>query len=215
VTPRREIPCKHEGKRVLLVEGLDDCHVVMSLCGQHNVPETFGLYECGNDDQLLKRLNALVLQPDAPTVIGIVLDADTGVDNRWVSIRAKLRDHKYQFPDVPEENGTIIEADETLPRLGVWLMPNNQIMGMLEDFCLDMIDKKARETAETAVVDAQQKGVCTFRVAHLSKAIVHTYLAWQDEPGRPLGQAITTQALRPDTQTSRAFTDWLTRLFAA
>ena len=37
----------------------------------------------------------------------------------------------------------------------------------------------------------------------------------QFEPGRPLGQAITAQALRPQTATSRAFTEWLTRLFAA
>ena len=147
-------------------------------------------------------------------VIGIVLDADTGVDRRWASIRAKLRDHSYQFPDVPDENGTIIDAQEPLPKLGVWLMPNNQTRGMLEDFCLEMIEQRARETAGTAVVDAQRKGVCTFQAAHLSKAIVHTYLAWQDEPGRPLGQAITTQALRPLTQTARAFTDWLTRLFA-
>lgn len=215
MTPRREIPCKHEGERVLLVEGLDDCHVVMSLCGQHKVPAIFGLYECGNDDQLLKRLNALVLQPDAPRVIGVVLDADTGVDKRWASIRAKMKYHNYQFPEVPAENGTVIESVGHLPKLGVWLMPNNQIRGMLEDFCLEMIEQEARETAETAVVDAQRKGVCTFKAAHLSKAIVHTYLAWQDEPGRPLGQAITTQALRPHTQTSRAFTDWLTRLFAA
>lgn len=212
--PTREIPCKDEGERVLLVEGLDDCHVVMSICGAHNVPETFGLYECGSDAQLLKRLNALVLKTDAPTVIGIVLDADIGVDKRWAGIKSKLRHHNYQFPDIPEENGTIIEAQERLPKLGIWLMPNNQIMGMLEDFCLEMIEQKARQTAETAVIAAQKEGVSTFRTAHLSKAVVHTYLAWQDEPGRPLGQAITTQALRPCTQTSRAFTDWLTRLFA-
>ena len=37
--------------------------------------------------------------------------------------------------------------------------------------------------------------------------------AWQDEPGRPLGQAITKQALRPHTDIAVRFTDWLTRLF--
>ncbi len=210
----REIPCKHEGDNVLLVEGLDDCHVVMSVCGAHNVPETFGLYECGSDAQLLKRLNALVSQSNVPRVIGIVLDADTGIDRRWTNIRGKLKHYNYQFPDIPAENGTIIEARERLPKLGIWIMPNNHTMGMLEDFCLEMIGLEARQTAESAVLGAKRAGVTTFKDAHLSKAVVRTYLAWQDEPGRPLGQSITTQALRPNTQTARAFTDWLTRLFA-
>nr|WP_254435729.1 DUF3226 domain-containing protein [Dolichospermum sp. UHCC 0260] len=47
----------------------------------------------------------------------------------------------------------------------------------------------------------------------LSKAIIHTYLAWQDEPGYPMGQAITKQSLRPHTDIAIKFTDWLTRLF--
>ena len=211
--PTREIPCKNESNSILLVEGIDDCHVIMSLCAAHNVPETFGLYECGGDDQLLRRLNALIIQPEAPKIIGIVLDADTGVDDRWTSVRAKLRHYDYRFPEVPEIYGTIIEAEAPLPKLGVWLMPNNQGAGMLEDFCIEMIEATAREAAETCVHGAQGKGVSTFLPTHFSKAVVHTYLAWQDEPGRPLGQAITTQALRPHTETARAFTDWLTLLF--
>jgi uncharacterized protein DUF3226 len=192
--PTREIPCKHEGNNVLLVEGIDDCHVIMSLCAAQQVPETFGLYECGGDKPLLSRLNALIVQPDAPRVIGIVLDADTGASNRWNAIRVKLRHYNYRFSDLPESEGTIIEAEEPLPKLGIWLMPNNQLRGMLEDFCIEMIEAKAREIAERAVLDAQNEGVSTFQTVHLSKAIVHTYLAWQDEPGRPLGQAITTQS---------------------
>lgn len=46
-----------------------------------------------------------------------------------------------------------------------------------------------------------------------SKAVIHTYLAWQDEPDRPLGQAITKQALRPQTDIAVRFTDWLKALF--
>ena len=53
----------------------------------------------------------------------------------------------------------------------------------------------------------------TFQSLHLSKAIIHTYLAWQDEPGYPMGQAITKQSLRPHTDIAIKFTDWLTRLF--
>jgi hypothetical protein len=205
--------CKYEGSNVLLVEGSNDCHVVMSLCNIHDVPETFGLYECGGKEQVLKRLNALIVQPESPQTIGVILDADSGVDDRWISIKAKLRHYAYPFPALPETQGTIIEAQDTLPRLGFWLMPNNQMKGMLEDFCLEMIEQRAHETAQAAVENAQAEGICTFQATHFSKAIVHTYLAWQDEPGRPLGQAITCQALRPHTETAQAFIEWLNRLF--
>jgi len=68
--------CQYEGPRVLLVEGRDDCHVVMSLCAAYRVPETFGIFSCGSDQRILKRLNALISQPDPPVTIGVVLDAD-------------------------------------------------------------------------------------------------------------------------------------------
>ena len=205
--------CKYEGDKVLLVEGSDDCHVVLALRDAHQVAVQFGIYECGGDDLLLKRLNALVVQPDPPSVIGAVLDADTGAAGRWASIVAKLSHHTYQFPGAPTADGTIIEGNGSLPRLGIWLMPNNQIQGMLEDFCIEMIDQAGRTAAEDAVTEARRVGVTTFVANHRSKAIVHTYLAWQDTPGRPLGQSITAQSLRPQTATAHAFSGWLARLF--
>ncbi|MCC5649013.1 hypothetical protein LC609_04000 [Nostoc sp. XA013] len=57
------------------------------------------------------------------------------------------------------------------------------------------------------------KKVTTFKPLDISKAVIHTYLAWQDEPDRPMGQAITKQALRPNTDIAIRFTDWLIRLF--
>lgn len=210
-------PCKEERSKVLLVEGLNDCHVIMALCGQHQVPHTFGIYECGGDkDRILKRLNALIQSATPPEAIGVVVDADTGIERRWTSIKAKLLKNypDYKFPDLPNQDGTIVPGTEPLPVLGFWLMPNNQTEGMLEDFCLEMVEPQAYQVAKDSVENAQVKGVATFIQAHFSKAIVHTYLAWQDEPGRPLGQSITDQALRPNTKTAISFTEWLKRLFS-
>ena len=204
---------KYEGENVLLVEGIDEWHVINHLCEAHNVPETFGVHECGNDDKVLKRLNALILQPEAPKTIGIVLDADQGIDRRWDSIRNKLKNYPYDFPTSLDVNGTIIAAKEGLPKLGVWLMPNNQIQGMLEDFCLTMIDRSVQTYIRNVIENAQQASACTFKPPHFSKAVVHTYLAWQDEPGTPLGTAIKRQSLKPHTATAFTFTEWLTRVF--
>lgn len=206
--------CKQDSASVLLVEGLNDCHVVLALCKLHQVPDTFGIYECGNDDQSLKRMNALLASPAPPTVIGLVIDAD-GPDlaGRWASIQNKLSGYNCSLPKVPLPEGTIIEANGTLPRLGFWLMPNNRVDGMLEDFCREMIDVGAAATVEQCLQTAEASGHTSFKRAHRSKAFVHTYLAWQDEPGKPLGQAITAQALRSDTDTARQFVKWLTDLF--
>ena len=203
---------RHEGPRVLLVEGRDDCHVVWALCNAYSVPETFGVYVCDGDVILLSRLSALIQRPESET-IGVVLDADENVESRWQSIRDKLQNDLYRLPDVPDPGGTIVDAVEDLPRLGFWLMPNNVDPGMLEDFCRQLAPDDAIAFAEDCVTQAREKSFATFRDAHRSKAVVHTYLAWQDEPGKPLGQSITARVLQPKTAIAATFADWLRALY--
>jgi hypothetical protein len=206
--------CKQDTNKVLLVEGTDDCHVVMALCAAHKLPESFGIYECGGDKKVLQRLNALISRPEPPQVIGIMLDADSpSLIGRWISIKSKLNNYSYILPDIPEIDGTIIEGVGDEPTLGFWLMPNNQCDGKLEDFCAELAEPISLEFAKQCVKKARENQATTFKELDLSKAVIHTYLAWQDEPGRPMGQAITKQALRPHTDIAIKFTDWLTRLF--
>ncbi|WP_026097589.1 DUF3226 domain-containing protein [Baaleninema simplex] len=211
--------CKQDTEKVLLVEGTNDCHVVMALCETHNVPETFGIYQCGSDNGVLKRLNALIVRPNPPKVIGVMLDADKpsvdSVRGRWESIKSKLRNnnHRYDLDVNPDINGTIVERIEDKPKLGFWLMPNNQDSGMLEDFCAELAEPKSLQFARESVREAKNRNMTTFKEVHYSKAVIHTYLAWHDEPGYPLGKAITRQSLRPHTYLAEKFTNWLTRLF--
>lgn len=206
--------CKHEGIHVLLVEGKNDCHVILALCKSHGLPEAFGIYQCENDDAVLKRLNALIVQPDGPKIIGAVVDADNpNLISRWQQIKDKLKHHSLLFPEDPDQKGTVIENNFGKPRLGIWLMPDNQESGMLEDFLMRMAPPEAISVSQECVEIAKQRGVIAFKEAHHSKAVLHTYLAWQDEPGKPLGQSITSHALRSDTENARAFVAWLKRLF--
>lgn len=206
--------CKQDTDKILLVEGINDCHVVMALCEAYGIPETFGIYQCGSDDGVLKRLNALIIRPNPPEVIGIILDADKpSVEGRWESIKGKLRHYSYVIPNIPDVNGTVVEGIKDQPKLGFWLMPNNQDSGMLEDFCAELAKPESLAFARECVEEAQERNVTTFKGVHHSKAVIHTYLAWQDEPGYPLGKAITSQALYPHTDIALRFTNWLIRLF--
>ena len=44
---------------------------------------------------------------------------------------------------------------------------------------------------------------------------MHTWLAWQEEPGIPLGLAVTKRYLDVDHVLARQFLQWLQRLFPA
>jgi hypothetical protein len=205
--------CKHKGNRVLLVEGKNDCHVIGALCQAHDLPETFGIYQCDGDDKLFKRLDALIPSENIE-IIGIVLDADNPDFNaRWQQVKALLTFYNYNTPKQPDPKGTLIASQDEKPRIGVWLMPNNQDTGMLEDFLMKLAQPNRIDWARHCVDSAQQKTFTSFKEAHHSKAVIHTYLAWQDEPGNPLGQAITAHALQPHTDIAHQFTDWLNRLF--
>ena len=110
--------CKQDTNKVLLVEGDNDCHVVMALCAAHNVPKTFGIYQCGSDVGVLKQMNALIVRPNPPQVIGVMLDADKpSLEGRWQSIKDKLKNnnHSYVLPITPNADGTVVESRNAFP----------------------------------------------------------------------------------------------------
>ena len=46
-----------------------------------------------------------------------------------------------------------------------------------------------------------------------AKSHLHTWLAWQREPGRPFGTALTAQIFGHDSPETLAFLAWFRRLF--
>lgn len=207
-------PCKHDGDHVLLVEGVDDCRVILELSKRLGISQHFGIYECGSVDEARKRLNALLASSQQPSIIGLVVDADADPAARWQGVKDKIAWQNYLLPEVPCSKGTIVEPqnlDQT--RLGFWLMPDNKTPGTLEDFCMELAEANSINVATEAVDNAQAANVTRFREVHKSKAIIHTYLAWQETPGLKLGQAVTWHALESDKEIAKTFVKWLTRLF--
>ena len=62
----------------------------------------------------------------------------------------------------------------------------------------------------TQKVEAQE---CRFRSTYRSKAKIYSWLAWQGEPGKPLGQAITARYLDADEPHAQKFAGWVRQLF--
>ena len=208
----------------LLVEGKNDQHVIWALCEQYNIPETFKvqLPEQGTEgvEALLEGL-LLKLKEENLRILGLVVDADQDLPARWQSIRDRLIASDYpkaDIPDLPRVEGWVYQpADPFLKRVGVWVMPNNQLPGMLEDFAAMLMpeDDNLRPKAEEILREIEREGLNRYGEIHHAKALIHTWLAWQETPGMPMGQAITAQVLRRESAIAQVFADWLQQLFQA
>jgi hypothetical protein len=45
---------------LLLLEGKNDCYVVAEICQQHQLPQTFGLYNSEGHNEVLEDLESLI-----------------------------------------------------------------------------------------------------------------------------------------------------------
>ena len=203
----------------LLVEGKNDKHVIWALCKKHQVQKTFSVKEPGEDeggvDALLNSI-AVRLKQSNLKALGIVLDADQAIENRWNAVCERLMQAGYSnLPDSPDPNGSIIELDQ-MPRVGIWIMPNNHLPGMLEDFVTELIpeDDALAPKAKNILLEIENENLNRYSSLHHQKAFIHTWLAWQETPGQPMGLAITAQALKHNQPLAQSFVDWLNRLFA-
>lgn len=198
-------------RRILLVEGKDDWHVVSSLMNSYDVPEDFKIVDTDGVNGLLSRL-PVQLKATGAERIGIVLDADVDLELRWQSIRVILERHGYsRVPAVPSANGTIL-AEESYPQFGAWLMPDNSLPGMLEDFAALLIpaDDPLKGYANSSIDGLPRR---LFLDVHRPKVLIHTWLAWQSDPGTPMGLAITKKYLDANSGGAIKFVNWIKALF--
>ena len=93
-------------------------------------------------------------------------------------------------------------------------MPNNRTSGILEDFLRFLVPQPniLFDHAKTSVA-AIPEGERRFKPLDEPKAVIHTWLAWQEEPGRPFGTAISACFLDPNVPEVDVLADWLKRLF--
>lgn len=216
--------------RLLLVEGADDQRLVPWLvelgCSlewiQDGRPVAFIEQKGGAEAMLQPGTIATELLDSGREALGVVMDADVDAHQRWQSIRDRLlADIAYLDPgDIPEAlpgQGFVAEVDRAAPRgprrLGVWVMPDNRSSGMMETFARALIaDGELHALAERSCDEATGVGA-RFKPTHRDKAVVHTWLAWQDPPGRQLHDAIKQRMLDPSLPLGQAFIDWFRALF--
>ena len=134
-------------KRVLMVEGPDDEHVVKHVCGRRQLGVIQSIHPYGGKDRLIE------------------------------SIAARLK-----------------ESDITVLR---FLVPQGDDLLAHADQAIDGIPPALRRFSDVKE----------------AKARIHTWLAWQEEPGKPFGQAISALYLDPNLPAADVFAAWIKRTF--
>ena len=207
-----------EYKCKLLVEGNEDVHVIKALWGSYNLPIVFDIIDCKSITKVLANLRIRLTAPQENQKIGVVVDADEDSSARWDAIKGRLAETgKYDCKQIQlQGEGTILKSvDSEYPSIGVWIMPDNRLPGMLEDFVATLAEPEdALMTKSEKVLDEiETEGIGRYKPVHRAKAKIHTFLAWQDEPGRPMGQSITARVLKAGNPSGQLFVEWLKRLF--
>lgn len=206
---------------ILLVEGKNDQHVVWALCQQHNLPQTFTVERSDQENQTNSGVEQLLtsipvrLKAARLRTLGIVLDADTSVLTRWQAVCGRLAQAGYSdLPDSPALEGSIIMQTDK-PKVGVWLMPDNQVPGMVESFVANLITQGDPLVGKVRTIldEIESEKLHRYPSVHRPKAFIHTWLAWQQTPGQPMGQAITAKVLQHDRELANRFVNWLQQLF--
>ncbi len=219
--------------RVLLVEDKDDSHVASALLKANRI----GVEE--SDQSRLGRVRILKLTGPrfAPTEVHVkvldgiddvlasipveckgsdvecvaaILDADANMQHQWERVKGRLKESGCAaVPDTAPKEGLILQIPDGL-RVGVWVMPDNRMPGILEDFALSLVPDNdpvlplAKEFLESIPSDTRP-----FASAHFSKVLIHVWLAIKEKPGKPLGLAIQYGYLHADKSECQPFTNWL------
>jgi len=211
----------------LIVEGKDDLYFVVNLLKAYGVtwPESSrnrpihvtdfqGKDNILDAQKLAKAFEDLLYvagNEEGVRNLGILLDADTNAASKFESLRTLLSLYKLP-PQLPI--GGLIHGTEKL-RIGIWIMPDNLNPGNLESLLQTLIPANSKLLWRHAVsaTEAATAVGSQFRPVDQAKAELHTWLAWQDPPGRPYGTAIEARMLEVPNSSAAAFAKWLNDLY--
>ena len=205
--------------RVLLVEGMDELRLLPELLELGGIawPEKeppIWIEEKDGVEKILENGSIEVeLQASGLRSLGVIIDSNGDPTGRWRRICGILTSLMTDFPQEISPKGIIHKLDDGR-RVGVWLMPDNIRSGMLESLMLLIRggDSAVAEHAHHACDEARRLGA-PFREVHRDKAVLHTWLAWQDPPGQQMHIAMKMRMLPvTNSQEAAPFIAWVKEL---
>lgn len=196
---------------LLLTEGPDDLRVIQSLLRFYGYDGKIRIQQGEGYEKLRKELKP-ILADSILQRVGVLIDADTNLSTRWISVSDKLRECGCTPPKELPAEGAIFPGPNGLV-VGVWIIPNNALTGALEAFLRLLVPDGDPNWsyAETCVAGIPQKPKASQNWDN--KAILHTWLAWQKYPGQAPEQTFIRGYLNAQAEPAQTLIGWLERLF--
>lgn len=216
-------------KNRLYVEGRDDLHVIAELLKASGFqmdkePRDVQIDEAakGNEGHGRDKLLALIktaVKASTGNALSFVIDADKSALATWEAVRHRIEEAikeaggSSKLPKTFPADGLVIDVAELKSRVGVWIMPDNNNPGILEDFLKELVKDadKLIPHAKSATDEAIKLGAFFSNEAK-PKAIIHAWLAWQEKPGCPFGIAIKSYYFDANAPSAKKFVEWVKKL---
>ena len=213
----------------LIVEGKDDLYSILHLLRRTGVLQKeateqsspIEIIPVNSKRRLIDDIRTRWKQAGVKS-IGYVLDADDaaselkGVVPTWDAIRHRLTQIPVDSETSISIHGFTGQVGTEGPRIGIWIMPDNQRDGAIEDFLISLIDPldllfrfASEKTAEAGNLAVDDK----FRDSDFGKAVLSCWLAWCDDPGKPYGHAMLAGRFSVSTEPATRFIDWIRKLY--
>lgn len=215
-------------KKILLVEGEADKGFFDEICKKLSLdtavlvapPKDLGGTHNSKEGvkNLLKTLLAQ-LEDGQISHIAVVVDADYGQHGggyqRTIDSLSEIvgRSGFVLENNSSPKSGLCFKNSDGLADFGLWIMPNNQQEGMLEDWIKSCINESEQALFQQAIDAVQDISTPKFPAHLSSKAEVATWLAWQKQPGHGLYAAITDQLLDNEHPLFTELKQWLHKVF--
>lgn len=217
-------------KKTLVVEGITDKFFFEYLCKKNNFDVNISVETPSNilnsgyntKQGVFNILQILIKQLADSSIerIGIIIDCDYikdggGVTNVINQIHSKIKDYGYSSPYKTFTNNTGIyfEGENDLPKLGVWIMPNNKDEGMLENWLLDLPSLQEQQFLQYVKQIISEIPNPKFSKIHEAKAITNTWLAWQTKPTQDFSSLFKSNLIDEQHKNYTYWLDWMREIF--
>jgi len=168
-----------------------------SLFGERDLSQDFEFIDCGGKSKLetfLVRDLPIIPGWTKVTSLGIIIDADTPpkgfapsfdkAQNAIKLMNNALTQMNYPIFPVPKKAARTELLDGR--KTAIWIMPDNQSQGELEDLCLKALEQHALRPCICQMANCARSTNTV--VPTSAKASLYTLLAWIEPPGKRLGE---------------------------
>lgn len=211
----------------LLVEGPNDKSFFEALLRKHKLEEIITTSPARELGGFNTKQGAINLLPslaqnliDGHTErLGLILDSDTvknggGLDLTLTQIADKIVPFGYKRKPIRgKHGGFLFPSTDGLPTIGTWVMPNNKDEGTIEHWVSNLVNTPQKPLFIDACAAVDKISTPLFPPIRKPKAVVATWLAWQEIPGKGLDYTISGDMLDDSAPLYSDLLNWMRQVF--